>query len=42
MPIITISRGSGSGGQLLAEALGETLGYEVVSREEVVHEAAAF
>jgi cytidylate kinase len=42
MPIITISRGSGSGGQLLAEALGATLGYEVASREQVVHEAAAF
>lgn len=42
MPIITISRGSGSGGRLLAEALGETLGYEVASREEVVHEASAF
>ena len=42
MPIITISRGSGSGGQDLAERLAARLGFEVVSREQVVHEAAAF
>lgn len=42
MPIITISRGSGSGGQELAERVAQTLGYEVVSREQVVHEAAGF
>ncbi len=42
MPIITISRGSGSGGRMLAEAVAEELGYEVVSREEIVHEAARF
>ncbi len=42
MPIITISRGSGSGGRMLAEGLAEELGYEIVSREEVVHEAAGF
>lgn len=42
MPIITISRGSGSGGQDLAERVAERLGLGVVSREEVVHEAAAF
>lgn len=42
MAIITISRGSGSGGRVLAERLGEELGYEVVSREAVVHEAATY
>jgi len=42
MPIITVSRGSGSGGRELAERVAERLGFEVVSREEVVHEAAAF
>jgi cytidylate kinase len=42
MPIITISRGSGSGGQELAERVAERLGYHVVSREQVVHEAALF
>jgi len=42
MPIITISRGSGSGGEELAARLAARLGLEVVSREEVVHEAAAF
>jgi len=42
MPIITVSRGSGSGGEELAERVAERLGFEVVSREEVVHEAAAF
>lgn len=42
MPIITISRGSGSGGRILAAQLAERLGYEIVSREEVVHEAARF
>ncbi len=42
MAIITISRGSASGGILLAEGLGEKLGYKLVSREDVVHEAARF
>jgi cytidylate kinase len=42
MAIITISRGSGSGGLLLAERLAQDLGYEVVSREDIIHEAAAF
>jgi len=42
MPIITVSRGSGSGGQELAERVADRLGFAVVSREEVVHEAAAF
>lgn len=42
MPIITISRGSGSGGQILAEQVAERLGFDIVSREEVVREAARF
>jgi cytidylate kinase len=42
MPIITVSRGSGSGGRLLAEQVAERLGYDIVSREEIVHEAARF
>ncbi|NCO38231.1 MAG: histidine kinase [Armatimonadetes bacterium CG_4_10_14_3_um_filter_66_18] len=42
MAIITISRGSASGGQLLAEKLAEQLGYAVVGREEIVHAAAEF
>jgi hypothetical protein len=42
IPIITVSRGSGSGGQDLAERVAARLGFEVVSPEQVVHEAAAF
>jgi cytidylate kinase len=42
MAIITISRGSASGGALLAEGLANRLGYEQVSREDVVDEAARF
>ncbi len=42
MPIITISRGSGSGGRLLAERLAADLGYETVSREDIVADAARF
>jgi cytidylate kinase len=39
MAIITISRGTFSGGQQLADCLGQTLGYRVLSRE-VLAEAA--
>ncbi len=42
MAIVTISRGSASGGLLLANALGERLGYEVVGREEILRDAARF
>jgi cytidylate kinase len=42
MAVVTISRGSASGGLLLAEKLGEKLGYTIVSREDVVREAARF
>jgi len=40
MAIITISRGSLSGGTRFARCLGKTLGYRVISREELVAEAA--
>lgn len=40
MAIITISRGSLSGGRRLAQCVGINLGYAVVSREELVREAA--
>jgi cytidylate kinase len=40
MAIITISRGSLSGGRSLARCLGTNLGYKVVSREELVQESA--
>ena len=39
MPIITISRGSMSGGKALAECLADVLGYRCVARE-VLHDAA--
>ena len=42
MAIVTISRGSGSGGLLLAERLAEELDYDVVSREDIIREAATF
>lgn len=41
MAIITISRGTFSGGKTLAERLAERLGYPCLSREEVVQDAAA-
>ena len=40
MAIITISRGSLSGGRSLARCLGANLGYRVVSREELVQEGS--
>jgi cytidylate kinase len=40
MAIITISRGTFSGGKALAEGLGRHLGYPVLSREEALAEAA--
>jgi cytidylate kinase len=39
MAIITISRGSLSGGQRLADCLGKALGYRVISREDLSREA---
>jgi cytidylate kinase len=40
MAIVTISRGSASGGLLLAEGLAKKLGYQIVGREDVVQKAA--
>jgi cytidylate kinase len=40
MAIITISRGTFSGGLILAEKLAEKLGYRCVGREEIVETAA--
>lgn len=42
MAIITISRGTFSGGQLLAECLANTLGYESLSREILVEAAERY
>jgi cytidylate kinase len=42
VPIITISRGSASGGRALAEGLAGRLGYALVSREDILEEAAKF
>ncbi|MFH0899400.1 MAG: cytidylate kinase family protein [Pseudomonadota bacterium] len=42
MAVITISRGSFSGGQLLAECVAESLGYRVVSREVIVEAASLY
>lgn len=40
MAIITISRGTFSGGQALANCLGERLGYSCITREDLLVEAA--
>jgi cytidylate kinase len=42
MPIVTISRGSQSGGARLAESLGARLGLRVVSREVMVEAAKTY
>jgi len=42
MPIITISRGSYSKGKEIAEKLGQTMGYEVVSREIALNASEEF
>jgi len=41
MSVITISRGSFSGGKMLAECLSKTLGYRCIDREVIVERAAA-
>ncbi len=41
MSVITISRGSFSGGKTLAECLAEKLGYRCIGREAIVERAAA-
>ncbi len=40
MPIITISRGSFSGGKLLAECLAARLGYRCIDRDQIIRKAA--
>ncbi len=40
MAIITMSRGTLSGGQRLAQCAGVNLGYRIISREELVEEAS--
>ncbi len=42
MAIITISRGTFSGGKRLAACLGATLGYRVISREVLVAAAERY
>jgi cytidylate kinase len=42
MSIITLSRGSASGGLILAQGLCERLGYEMVTREGICAEAARY
>lgn len=42
MAVITISRGSFSGGKLLAECLARRLGYRCVDRDEIVQRAARY
>ncbi|HLB45136.1 MAG TPA: cytidylate kinase family protein [Candidatus Limnocylindrales bacterium] len=42
MAVITISRGSFSGGKLLAECLADALGYRCVDRDVIVEKAAAY
>jgi cytidylate kinase len=39
MAVVTITRGSASGGRLLAEGLAQKLGYHIVSREEIIERA---
>ena len=41
MSVVTISRGSFSGGKMLAENLAETLGYRCVDRDVIVKRATA-
>jgi cytidylate kinase len=42
MAVITISRGSFSGGKMLAECLADNLGYRCVDRDVIVEKAAAY
>jgi cytidylate kinase len=41
MAIVTISRGSASGGLFLAKGLAKKLGYDVITREEIIRGGAA-
>lgn len=40
MPIITVSRGSFSGGKMLAERLAQRLGYRCIDRDQIIRKAA--
>jgi cytidylate kinase len=40
MAVVTVSRGAGSEGRLVAEGLAERLGYDLVGREDVVQSAS--
>jgi cytidylate kinase len=42
MAIITVSRGSFSGGKEVAEKVAKNLGYKCVSREDLIHDAAEY
>jgi cytidylate kinase len=42
MPVITISRGSFSGGKMLGECLADKLGYRCIDRDVIVERAAAY
>ncbi len=42
MAVVTISRGSFSGGKMLAECLADALGYRCVDRDVIVEKAAAY
>ena len=42
MSVITISRGSFSGGKMLAECLAQRLGYRCIDRDVIVERAAAY
>jgi len=42
MPIITISRGSFSGGKMLAESLAKRLGYRCIDRDQIIQKAAVW
>ena len=42
MAIITISRGSASGGHMLAQGLAEKMGYKQISREDILQSASKY
>ena len=42
MPIITVSRGSFSGGKMLAEAVAQKLGYRCIDRDQIIQKAEAW
>ena len=42
MSVITISRGSFSGGKMLGECLADSLGYRCIDRDVIVERAAAY